>query len=117
MSRTYDIALAGATGLVGEALLQILEERAFPVGRLYPLASERSVGRTVAFRGEEIPVEAAHEFDFSRVQLGLFSAGASVSREIVPRAVAAGAVAASKPLETSCSTVTPSPPWLRSSPR
>ena len=92
MSRTYDIAVAGATGLVGEALLQILEERNFPVGRLYALASKRSVGRTVTFRGEQIPVEALDGFDFSQVQIGLFSAGASVSAEAVPRAVAAGVV-------------------------
>lgn len=92
MSKTYDIAIAGATGVVGEALLQILEERDFPVGRLFPLASERSVGRTVRFRGDDLRVEALYEFDFSQVQLGLFSAGASVSEEIVPRAVEAGAV-------------------------
>ena len=92
MSGSYDIAIAGATGAVGGALMQILEEREFPVGRLFPLASERSVGRTVTFRGEDLPVQALGEFDFGQVQLGLFSAGASVSAEIVPRAVQAGAV-------------------------
>ena len=92
MSKTYDIAIAGATGAVGEALLRILEERDFPVGKLFPLASERSVGRTVRFRGEDLRVEALYDFDFGQVQLGLFSAGATVSAEIVPRAVDAGAV-------------------------
>ncbi len=92
MSRTYDVAIAGATGAVGEALLQILEEREFPVGRLFPLASERSVDRTVRFRGEDLRVEVLDDFDFGQVQLGLFSAGGSVSERIVPRAVGAGAV-------------------------
>jgi len=92
VSRTYDVAIAGATGAVGEALLQILEEREFPVGRLFPLASERSVDRTVRFRGEDLRVEVLDDFDFGQVQLGLFSAGGSVSERIVPRAVEAGAV-------------------------
>ena len=92
MSRTYDVAIAGATGAVGEALLQILEEREFPVGRLFPLASERSVDRTVRFRGEDLRIEVLDDFDFGQVQLGLFSAGASVSERIAPRAVEAGAV-------------------------
>ena len=94
MSRTYDVAIAGATGAVGEALLQILEEREFPVGRLFPLASERSVDRTVRFRGEDLRVEVLDDFDFGQVRLGLFSAGGSVSEKIVPRAVEAGAVVA-----------------------
>ena len=92
MSKTYDVAIAGATGVVGEVLLQILEERDFPVGKLFPLASERSTGRTVRFRGEELAVEVLHDFDFGQVQLGLFSAGAAVSAQIVPRAVEAGVV-------------------------
>ena len=92
MAKTVDIAIAGATGAVGEALIQILEEREFPVGRLFPLASERSVGKTVTFRGDELSVELLDDFDFGQVQLGLFSAGASVSAEIAPRAAQAGAV-------------------------
>ena len=92
MSKTYDIAIAGATGAVGEALLQILEQRKFPVGTLFPLASERSIGRTVKFCGEDLQVQLLNDFDFRQVQLGLFSAGAAVSAEIVPRAVEAGAV-------------------------
>ena len=92
MSKTYDIAIAGATGAVGETLLQILEQRKFPVGTLFPLASERSIGRTVKFCGEDLQVQLLNDFDFRQVQLGLFSAGAAVSAEIVPRAVEAGAV-------------------------
>ena len=92
MSKTYDIAIAGATGAVGEALLQILEQRKFPVGTLFPLASERSIGRMVKFCGEDLQVQLLNDFDFRQVQLGLFSAGAAVSAEIVPRAVEAGAV-------------------------
>lgn len=92
MSKTFDVAVVGATGLVGEAMMQILEERKFPVGRLYPLASARSAGRQVEFRGESIRVEDLANFDFERVQIGLFSAGGSVSAEYAPKAAAAGAV-------------------------
>jgi aspartate-semialdehyde dehydrogenase len=92
VSRTYDIAIAGATGAVGEVLLRILEERNFPVGRLFPLASERSVGGTVSFRGEELPVQSLYDFNFDQVQIGLFSAGSEVSKDIAPRAAKSGAV-------------------------
>ena len=92
MSATYDVAIAGATGAVGEALLHILESREFPVGRLFPLASERSAGRTVQFRGEALEVGVLDEFDFSQVAVGLFSAGASVSAWAAPKAASAGAV-------------------------
>ena len=92
MSATHDVAIAGATGAVGEALLQILEARDFPVGRLFPLASERSAGRTVQFRGEAVEVGVLDDFDFRQVAVGLFSAGASVSAWAAPQAAAAGAV-------------------------
>ncbi len=92
MSSTYDVAIAGATGAVGEALLEILESRQFPVGRLFPLASERSAGKTVRFRGESLEVGVLDDFDFGQVAVGLFSAGASVSSWAAPRAAAAGAV-------------------------
>lgn len=91
MSTSFDIAVVGATGLVGEAILNILAERAFPVGRLIPLASARSVGRKVNFRDKAIPVQVLDDFDFSGVSFALFSAGASVSAIHAPRAVAAGA--------------------------
>lgn len=92
MSKAYSVAVLGATGLVGETLISILEERNFPVSRFIPLASERSLGRSVRFRGEEYPVQDVERFDFSGVQIGLFSAGASVSAVQAPRAAAVGCV-------------------------
>jgi len=92
MSKGYSVAVLGATGLVGEHLISILEERDFPVSRFVPLASERSVGRSVRFRGEDYPVQDVAKFDFTGVQIGLFSAGASVSAVHAPRAGAAGCV-------------------------
>ncbi|MDD5034933.1 MAG: aspartate-semialdehyde dehydrogenase [Methylococcaceae bacterium] len=92
MSKTYDIAILGATGAVGEALLSILEQRQFPVGRVYPLASARSAGKTVEFKGESLRVEDVAEFDWSKAQIGLFSAGASVSAQWAPIAAQAGCV-------------------------
>jgi aspartate-semialdehyde dehydrogenase len=92
MSKKYAVAVVGATGLVGEAMRQVLEEREFPVGRFVPLASARSAGRSVTFRGAEHEVEALDDFNFSGLDIALFSAGASVSAEAAPRAAAAGAV-------------------------
>jgi aspartate-semialdehyde dehydrogenase len=88
----YRVAVVGATGLVGESLLEILAEREFPVGELIPLASERSVGKTVNFGGRSHRVRDLAKFDFQGVDLGLFSAGGSVSGEHAPRAGAAGCV-------------------------
>ena len=90
MKEEIDIAVVGATGSVGEAILCMLEERDFPVGRIFPLASSRSAGKTVLYRGRVLEVGRLDEFDFSQAGLGLFSAGASVSAKYVPRAVAAG---------------------------
>lgn len=92
MSTTFDIAVVGATGVVGEAMLEILAERDFPVGTVYPLASERSLGKTVRFGNAELDVGNLAEFDFSQVRIALFSAGASVSAEHAPRAAAAGCI-------------------------
>ena len=78
--------------MVGEAMLAVLAEREFPIGKLYALASERSVGRSVDFGNRAIDVTNLAEFDFSAVQLGLFSAGASVSGEYAPKAAKAGCV-------------------------
>ena len=88
----YRVAVVGATGLVGEALLEILEERNFPVSELIPLASARSVGKTVEFAGKTHRVRDLATFDFKGVDIGLFSAGGSVSGEHAPRAGAAGCV-------------------------
>jgi len=92
VSKRWNIAILGATGLVGEMLLKILEERKFPVQELFPLASERSLGKTVEFQGRTLPVLDAAGFDFSRAQLGLFSAGGEISKLYAPKAAAAGCV-------------------------
>ena len=92
MPDTFDIAVVGATGVVGEALFEILAERKFPVGEVYALASERSIGRTVSFGSRRLDVNDLAEFDFSRVRIGLFSAGAGVSDVYAPIAAAAGCV-------------------------
>ena len=84
--------MVGATGLVGSTMLSILEQRAFPVGEVYAVASARSVGRTVRFQGRDLPVQDLETFDFSKVQIGLFSAGASVSKVHAVRAGKAGCV-------------------------
>jgi len=92
MADKYDVAVVGATGAVGETMISILEERNFPVGALYLLASSRSAGKTVMFNGSSVRVTDLAEFDFSQVQIGLFSAGGSISAEYAPKAAAAGCV-------------------------
>lgn len=91
-SAGYSVAIVGATGAVGEALLDILQERKFPVSRLYLLASERSAGKRLQFHGKSVKVQRLDEFDFSQVQIGLFSAGGELSAEYAPKAGAAGCV-------------------------
>lgn len=90
MSKTFDVAIVGATGAVGEALIEILEQRGFPVGELYLLASERSAGSSLKFKNKSIKVSDLAEFDFSKAQIGLFSAGGSISEVYAPKAAAAG---------------------------
>jgi len=92
MSKTYDVAVVGATGAVGETMLSILAERNFPVGNIYALASSRSAGKKVEFGAKMITVEDLDSFDFSKVQIGLFSAGGSVSKIYAPRAAEAGCI-------------------------
>ena len=92
MADRLNIAVVGATGVVGESILEILNERKFPVAKIYPLASERSLGKTVRFGNQELAVENLADFDFSNVGIGLFSAGASVSKVFAPIAAAAGCV-------------------------
>ena len=92
MTKTYNIAVVGATGAVGETMLSILEERNFPVGEVYALASANSVGKRVPFKGGTLKVEDLATFDFSKVQISLFSPGASVSEIYAPIAAAAGCV-------------------------
>jgi aspartate-semialdehyde dehydrogenase len=90
--KSYKIAMAGATGAVGETLLSILADRKFPVAELVPLASERSAGGKVEFAGRQVTVKNLADHDFSGVDIAFFSAGGKVSREHAPRAAAAGAV-------------------------
>ena len=92
MSRTFDIAVVGATGAVGETMLEILGQRKFPVGNVYALASERSAGKRVTFNDKLLKIENLADFDFSKAQIGLFSAGASVSEVYAPKAAIAGCV-------------------------
>ncbi|MCL4106603.1 UNVERIFIED_CONTAM: hypothetical protein GTU68_009737 [Idotea baltica] len=92
MSELYSVAVVGATGAVGEAMIAILEERSFPVDQLYPLASSRSAGKTIRFNGSSVKVTDLAEFDFSKVQIALFSAGGSISEEFAPKAAATGCV-------------------------
>jgi aspartate-semialdehyde dehydrogenase len=90
MSRT--VAVVGATGLVGREMLRILEERNFPAEKVVALASPRSLGKKVPFRGKELEVREAKDENFAGVDIALFSAGASPSRELAPQAAARGAV-------------------------
>ncbi|MDP2045597.1 MAG: aspartate-semialdehyde dehydrogenase, partial [Deltaproteobacteria bacterium] len=92
MGGTYRVAVVGATGAVGQQMVACLEERNFPVSRLVPLASERSLGKKVTFLGKEIPVEVLNEDSFDGVEIALFSAGGGISKEYGPIAARAGAV-------------------------
>ena len=90
--RRFTVAVVGATGAVGETMLSILAERQFPVGELVALASERSAGGEVDFGGRKVPVRDLATFDPTGVDIALFSAGGSVSKEYGPKFAAAGAV-------------------------
>jgi len=89
----YNVAVIGATGLVGEAIISILEERNFPVENMVPLASARSVGREVSYRDERIPIVELASFDFTGMDFCFFSAGADISGRFVPIATEQGAIA------------------------
>lgn len=88
----YNVAVVGATGAVGEQMREVLEERRFPIGKLRLLASERSAGQFLEFAGEQHRVEVLKEDSFEGMDIGLFSAGGSVSAKFAPIAAAAGAV-------------------------
>ena len=90
--KEFDVAIVGATGAVGEVMLEILEERDFPVRKLYLLASERSEGKKLQFRGKSVSVQNLETFDFTQVQIGLFSAGGAISAQFAPKAAAAGCI-------------------------
>ena len=90
--KRWNVAVVGATGAVGEVVVEILEERKFPIGELHLLASQRSEGKTVLFRGKTHRIERLDEFDFANAEIGFFSAGGSVSEEYAPQAASAGCV-------------------------
>ena len=92
MKKKYNVAIVGATGAVGETMLSILEQRNFPVQEVYLLASSRSVGKRIGFKNKSLKIEDLAEFDFSKADIGLFSAGAEISAEYAPKAVAAGCI-------------------------
>jgi len=92
VSKTFDVAVVGATGLVGEALVSFLVDREFPVGHFFPLASMRTAGKKVGLGGKYHTVKDVVDFDFSQVDIAMFCANDKVSAEYVPRATAAGCV-------------------------
>src|SRR5260370_28980321 len=96
MASGHRIAVVGVTGAVGQTTLKILEQRKFPVRDLKVYASERSVGKTVTFAGESIPVQLAGADGFKNIDIAFFSAGADQSREFAPIAVKAGAIVIDK---------------------
>lgn len=92
MSRNLHVAIVGATGAVGVEMMKVLEKRRFPVGKLTLLASARSAGKKLPFLGEDVAIQELREDSFAGVDVALFSAGAGISRQYAPHAVAAGAV-------------------------
>lgn len=92
MKESYRVAILGATGAVGTELLELLEQRNFPLAQLRLLASPRSAGRTLRFRGENIPVEPVSDRSFDNIDIVLASAGGTTSKTYAPLAVAAGAI-------------------------
>jgi len=92
MTQKFDVCVLGATGLVGKTIIEILEQRDFPVNKLYPLASERSAGEFIDFNGESVEVLDAENFDWSLAQIGFFSAGGATSRKYAPMAAKSGCI-------------------------
>ena len=92
MAQKFDVCVLGATGLVGKTIIEILEERDFPINKLYPLASARSAGEFIEFNGESIEVLDADNFDWSQAQIGFFSAGGNISAKYAPIAGEAGCI-------------------------
>lgn len=92
MNKKLKVAIVGATGIVGKMFLTVLQERKFPITTLYPIASSRSVGKTVTFKGQTLDILDLADFDFSLVDIALFSAGTDVAKEYAPKAAKAGCV-------------------------
>ena len=92
MTQKYNVAVAGATGAVGSEIIQILEQRDFPIENLYLLASSKSTGKTIEFKEKKILVENLAEFDFSKTHISLFSPGGKISAEYAPKAAKSGCI-------------------------
>jgi len=92
MSQQYNVAVLGATGAVGETIIEVLQERKFPVGEIYLLASERSEGKTYRFNGKTVRVQNVEEFDWSQAHIALFSAGGELSAKWAPIAADEGVI-------------------------
>ena len=92
MKKLYTVAILGATGAVGQEMIKILEERDFPVGKLIPLASARSAGKTITFKGQEVTIQEAREDAFAGVDIVLGAAENDIAKKFAPAIVAAGAV-------------------------
>src|SRR5713101_6091226 len=92
MNQRPHVAVVGATGAVGIEMIKTLEKRNFPVGKLTLLASARSVGKKLKFRGHDITVQELTKGSFSGIEIALFSAGGSISKEFAPLAAKAGCV-------------------------
>src|SRR5438552_4589108 len=92
MNRNPHVAVVGATGAVGIEMIKTLEKRNFPVGKLTLLASARSVGKKLQFRGEELTVQELTKNSFGGIDIALFSAGGGISKEFAPVAAQAGCV-------------------------
>ncbi|PTA49824.1 aspartate-semialdehyde dehydrogenase [Shewanella morhuae] len=92
MSQEFNVVVLGASGAVGQTMIEILEERNFPIANLYPLASSRSAGETVSFHGKQITILDVETFDWTQAQIGFFSAGGDVSAKWAPIAAEAGCV-------------------------
>ena len=90
--KKYNVAVLGATGMVGKVMMKVLEERKFPIDRFLPLASSRTAGTKVTFRGKKYTVMEAKPASFEGIDIGLFSAGAKISQDLAPEAVKRGAV-------------------------
>src|SRR3972149_602038 len=98
----YNVAVVGATGAVGEQMREVLEEREFPVGELRLLASERSAGQFLEFRGHQHRVDVLREDSFRDIDIGLFSAGGGVSAKFAPLAAAAGRRRGERQVRAAC---------------
>lgn len=90
--KTYTVAVLGATGAVGQEMIKVLQERNFPVGKLVPLASARSAGKTVKFRGEDVTIQEAADTAFKGVDIVLGAAENDIAKKFAPAIVASGAV-------------------------